>query len=303
MKKKVVFLLLLILITIVGISIHVFVMTKVKKRFGNLVVNTVPDGTVFVNSNAEGRTPLTIELAPGKYKVKIIPNSLDPERVEKAAMPWEGEVEIIDGVDTFVRRQLEESENESSGEVVALVRSQNTLEKNKGEVQVKSVPSGAIISIDGQDLGVTPDNFVNITQGVHDISVHLTRFKRRSIQVQVLEGYATVVEFTLGIDPDFEKNYPFGAAFEASSSATLPSVPKITREPTPTKIPEKIEILDTPTGFLRVRLDPSLSGKEISQVKPGETYPYISEENGWVKIKLTDGNEGWVKSEYVKEVR
>ncbi len=303
MKKKIGFLLLLILITTIGISAHVFVISKVAKRSGNLVINATPDGTVFVNSNAEGRTPLTVELSPGKYNVKIIPNSLDPAKVEKTAVPWEGKVEIFEGFDTFVRRQLEESENESSGEVITLIKSQNNLEKGKGEVQVKSVPEGAIVSVDGQDLGVTPDSFSNISSGIHDVSVYATRFKRRSIQVQVIDGYATVAEFTLGIDPDFEKNYPFGAAFEASSSATLPSVPKTTREPTPTKIPEKVEILDTPTGFLRVRLDPSLAGKEISQVKPGETYPYISEENRWTKIKLTDGNEGWVSSDYVKEIK
>lgn len=302
MRKKLLFLLVLVVVATIGFFVHVYVFGGANKKNGNLVVYSSPDGTVFINSKAEGRTPLSVELAAGTYTVKIIPNSLNPARAE-SAVPWEGKVQVFEKTDTYVRRELKGTENESGGEIVTLQKSQNILEKDKGEIAVKTTPGEAIISIDGQDMGVSPDSFLNVSSGVHDLSVYSSRFKRRSLQVQVVAGHVTTAEFSLGVDPDFEKKYPFGTLVEASSSATLPNVPKTTRAPTPTSVPEKVEVLDTPTGFLRVRLDPSLSGKEISQVKPGETYAYMSEENGWTKIKLTDGNEGWVSSDYVKEVR
>lgn len=302
MKKKLLFLLVLIVLSSIAFLIHVYVFGGLSKKNGNLVVYSSPDGTVFIDSKAEGRTPLSVELPEGVYTIKVIPNSLNPARAE-SAVPWEGKVQIFAHTDTYVRRELKGTENESGGEVVTLQKSQNILEKGKGEISVKTTPGEAIISIDGTDMGVSPDSFLNVSAGVHDLSAYSSRFKRRSIQVQVVDGYVTSADFTLGVDPDFEKKYPFGTLVEASSSATLPKVPKTTRAPTPTSVPEKVEILDTPTGFLRVRLDPSLNGKEISQVKPGETYPYISEESGWTKIKLTDGNEGWVSSDYVKEAK
>ncbi|MFO0703268.1 MAG: SH3 domain-containing protein [Patescibacteria group bacterium] len=302
MKRKVLFLLGLVVVTALFLAIHLFVFGGLAQKNGHLIVFSSPDGTVFVNSKAEGRTPITIDLAPGEYNIKIIPNALDASKAQ-VAVPWEGKVKIYAKYETYVRRELKTSENESGGEIITLVKSQNSLENGKGELQVNAVPDGAIIALDGQDLGVTPDTFINVSSGVHDLSISSTKFKRRSVQIQVVPGYATVAEFVLGVDPDYEKKYPFGALVEASSSASLPKVPKTTREPTPTSVPEKVEILDTPTGFLRVRIDPSLNGKEISQVKPGETYSYISSENGWVKIKLTDGNEGWVSDDYVKEVK
>lgn len=300
MKRKILYFLILIVLTGVGLAFHLYIFGAANKKSGNILIYASPDSTVFVNNIAEGRTPISIELAPGKYKIKLIPNALNPAKEEKA-IPWEGTVEVYSKYTTFVRRDLENTENESAGETVIMMKSNAELKRDKGEVRVRSIPEGAIISLDGADVGVSPDAFIDVAPGVHDISVYATRYKRRSVQVNVLSGLATLVDFELGVDPDYEKKYPFGVLFEASSSATLPNVPKTTREPTPTASPENVEVLDTPTGFLRVRQEPSLSGKEVAQVKPGEIYPFISSENGWTKIKLTDGNVGWVSSEYVKE--
>jgi uncharacterized protein YgiM (DUF1202 family) len=60
----------------------------------------------------------------------------------------------------------------------------------------------------------------------------------------------------------------------------------------------KVIILSTPTGFLRVRQDSSITSTEISQINPGETYSLLEEKTGWYKIKLTDGKEGWISSQY-----
>jgi hypothetical protein len=142
-----------------------------------------------------------------------------------------------------------------------------------------------------------------IKVGLHEISVSIPRFRRRTIQAQVVNGgYTTVAHFQLGLDTEYDKKFAFSRAFEASASGSLPNISKAVSSPTPIPQIEKVEIEETSTGFLRVRNDGSLSGKEISQVKPGETYTYLDEKDGWIKIKLTDGNEGWVSGEYVKKI-
>ncbi|MCX6704567.1 MAG: SH3 domain-containing protein, partial [Candidatus Woesebacteria bacterium] len=72
-----------------------------------------------------------------------------------------------------------------------------------------------------------------------------------------------------------------------------------------------IEILSTPTGFLRVRSGPGATGSEIAQVKPGDRYLFLDEDvaTGWVKIQyeapaagLPNGIEGWVSGQYIKKI-
>ncbi len=64
----------------------------------------------------------------------------------------------------------------------------------------------------------------------------------------------------------------------------------------------QLQILDTPTGFLRVRANPSTSASEITQVKPGEKYSLLEEKASWYKIKVKEGTEGWVSGQYAKKL-
>jgi hypothetical protein len=57
-----------------------------------------------------------------------------------------------------------------------------------------------------------------------------------------------------------------------------------------------LTITNTPTGWLRVRQNPS--GKEIGRVLPGETYRLLSEENGWYEIEVSEGAAGWISGQY-----
>jgi|SRR3989338_3490727 len=49
---------------------------------------------------------------------------------------------------------------------------------------------------------------------------------------------------------------------------------------------------------LNVRSLPSLSGKILTRVAKDAVYPIISEEVKWIKIKLSDGTDGWVYAAY-----
>ena len=82
----------------------------------------------------------------------------------------------------------------------------------------------------------------------------------------------------------------------ALSEADLTTVaaPVITQTP-------QVIVKETPTGFLRVRDKASLSGKEIAQVKPGDSLILLEELTGWDRVRLSDGTEGFVSSTYVEK--
>ena len=65
---------------------------------------------------------------------------------------------------------------------------------------------------------------------------------------------------------------------------------------TNTNVIQKVTVMETSTGWLRVRATPN--GKEIAKVNSGETYNLISEVNGWYEIELTDGTKGFISGEF-----
>ncbi len=90
---------------------------------------------------------------------------------------------------------------------------------------------------------------------------------------------------------------PEEASTQEQSEAT--TTPVITE---PSVKLREVEILETPTGFLNVRSGPGTNFEKIGQVKPGESFEFVSEnpERTWLEIKLPDGTIGWVTGQYAK---
>lgn len=65
----------------------------------------------------------------------------------------------------------------------------------------------------------------------------------------------------------------------------------------------KVKVLNTGTGWLRVRSEPSLDGTEIGRLNVGEEVPLLEEKGSWVKVSLPDGKEGWVAASYVSKIK
>ncbi|SHG99424.1 C40 family peptidase [Tepidibacter thalassicus] len=61
---------------------------------------------------------------------------------------------------------------------------------------------------------------------------------------------------------------------------------------------KKIEIK---ANVLNVRSENNTSSDIISKLSKGDQVPIIETKDGWYKIKLDNGNEGWVSGEYVQE--
>jgi hypothetical protein len=85
------------------------------------------------------------------------------------------------------------------------------------------------------------------------------------------------------------------------ATATQPSI--ATSTPAPAAVVKQVKISTTPTGYLNVRATPATSGKLVTQVHPGEIYPYTAVQNNWYNITLIDGRTGWVTGQYVSVVQ
>jgi len=59
-------------------------------------------------------------------------------------------------------------------------------------------------------------------------------------------------------------------------------------------------IKETGLGWLRVRDDSSLNGKEVTRVNVGETFPILEEKGDWAKIEVSETVQGWVSKAYIE---
>ncbi len=89
-------------------------------------------------------------------------------------------------------------------------------------------------------------------------------------------------------EPDKEEAV-MGATSESSSSAELEEDAQMSSE-------ISVTILETGTGFLRVRSEPD--GKEIGRVTPGTQHEVLSQKAAWWEISLEDGTSGWITKKF-----
>jgi hypothetical protein len=60
------------------------------------------------------------------------------------------------------------------------------------------------------------------------------------------------------------------------------------------------KIKTTPTGWLRARSEPSLTGTEVGRLTVGDIVSVLEEQPGWLKVKSSAGVEGWASSDYLQ---
>lgn len=234
----------------------------IKPQSGISVLSQPSEAVVFINDKEVGKTPYEDKnLNTGDYTVKI----------DKEGASWQGKVVLASGAITVINRDLSTDPTSSAGEIL-------TLNKGKG-LTVISNPTGAGIEVDGKAYGKTPIT-VETMPGDHTILVNNTNYLKRSIRANLPE------DFNLAVSVDL-----------ALSEADLTAI----STPATAQQPAQVIVKDTPTGFLRVRDKPNLSGKEIGRVKPGDTLVLLEEIGDWDRVRLTDGREGYISSAYVEK--
>lgn len=239
----------------------------VQSRSG-LQIDSSIKSKVVIGDKELGETPYSnSDLTEGEILVTLNPET----EGTMSAVPWKGYVKLNPGTLTVVNRDLADSTQASSGEVI-------TLEKGKG-VTVVSTPSQAELNVDGVDVGRTPITLSDLPSGDHQFILSRENFVKRSIRAKLVDGYNLVLTVDLAIsDADLTK---------------LPTVPISSNT--------QVVIKSTPTGFLRVRETASTNSKEVAQVKPGDVVTLLDEQPNWDRIRTSDGKEGYISSAYAEK--
>lgn len=270
MRKLILIILVFISILAIGIRLG----TKPISDFFNLTprsglrVESNKKAKILVNNKEVGNTPYQDEnLSEGDYLVAL---KLD-ESTSSANLSWQGFVKLNGGTLSVINRDIAPTLIASSGEVI-------TLEKGQG-VTIISTPNQAEVYIDNKLYGRTPITISQIATGEHQFIISKDNFLKRSIRATLVDNYNLTLNVDLAItEPDLTK---------------VPTVP--------IQSVQQVTIKSTPTGFLRVRATPSLNAAEVARVSPGDKLTLIEEVPSWMKVKLSDGKEGYISSTYAQK--
>lgn len=279
MKK--ILIILLSLLFLGGIALAIFYFFPKKKTLAALQVISTPKATIFLDGRHLGKTPfLDDKIAAGEYSLKLIPMA-----EATVSSSWQTKIKLTPGVLTYIERIFGLGDIDSAGEILTLEPLKN---KTEVEVAVLSTPDGATIKLDGQFQGVTPLILKDVTASDHEMILSLSGFKEQSFRFKSVLGFKLTASVQLAKVGEEKVEEPV-----ASPSAVL-----VPEGPTGARV----KILETPTGWLRVRLEPSLAATEAAKVKPQEIYPLLEEKSGWFKIRYSEGKEGWVSGQYSQKV-
>lgn len=264
MKKILIWLLILLSIVVLLIRYSSKigeVLLNVKQRGGISILSTPTDATVYLDDKQVGKTP---------FEDKNLDIKKYTVKIEKDSGVWQGIVRLIPQTMLIINRDLASEQASSSGEIL-------TLDKGRG-ITVVSNPSDTEVEIDGKSYGKTPLS-VNIQSGEHTILLSHPNYLKRSIKAVLPAGFNLTVTVDLAL---------------SEADLTAISAPVVTQTP-------EVLVKQTPTGFLRVRDQASLNGKEIAKVNVGEKLVLLEELAGWDRVRLPNGIEGFVSSSYVEK--
>lgn len=289
MKRKIGFLVsILVLIVLLVGGVKLF--SGGGSKEGVLKVASNPTASVFLDNKHVGRTPVETKVTSGDYTIRLV-----PETTTQALASWQGSIKITPDILTYVNANLAESEFTTSVETMWLEKITSKL----AEVAVRTNPDGAMASIDGETKGITPISIPNITAGDHALAIVSSGFLSRNIKIKTTAGYKlnAIVKLALsGESPEASPSPTPVVGTPTPSSKTTPTPTKTASTIDPTK--PFVTIKDTPTGFLRVRMEPSTSASEAARINPGEKYHIEDEKTGWYQIKYDAKNLGWISGQY-----
>lgn len=225
-------------------------------------ITSIPQAKVFLDDKEAGTTPYQNEtLKPKEYLVRLS----SPDGL------WQGKVSVKGGTLAVVNRELSSQTASSSGEVL-------TLTSGKGAVVVSN-PSQAALQVDGKNYGKTPLSISDLASGEHTFLLSHDNYLKRSIRAFIPANLVLNLVVDLAI---------------AEADLTVVAV-------NPQVNPNQVVVKDTPTGFLRIREQPSIASAEVGRISPGDKLILLEEVSGWDKVRLPDGRQGYVSSSYVKK--
>lgn len=263
-------LLILVFLSLVAMVFR-FGMDPIKQLLGlqdraGLSIESNPKAAVVLDGKDLGMTPVSVDqLIPGTGRVEL------KTTINNKEVSWQGNVPLNEGVVTVVNRELSENQATASGEVISLERGSGVL--------ILSNPTESTVAVDGKEVGKTPVE-VELPVGSHVFSLSRASYLTRSIKANSLAERKLVISVDLSLD-----------------QADLTKI-----ETQPLMISRQVEILPTPTGYLRVRKGPNASSVEIGRADTGEKLYLLEEVGGWYKVRTNQSLEGYISSSYAKKL-
>lgn len=277
--KKILFVLFCLLIAFLVFALIVYLLgTRAEK--GALQITSNPKAKVYLNDKLIGQTPLCqcdAKTMPkiGEYTIRLVPLDGNFE-------PFQRKITITPKVLTVVDRTFAQTAL-AQASIISLVP---IGDKKDAQISVISFPINAQVFLDSNPSGLTPFLLKNVTESDHEIKVTKEGYKDKTVRIRTVLGYKLEAIIYLGIDPQV---------------ATASAVPISTQSAKTVSASPTVLILQTPTGFLRVRKDASVNALEVGRVNPDEVYNLVDEISGWYQIELKDKTKGWISSQYAKK--
>lgn len=293
MKRKFGFLLIFVVVTLIIFGAVKLLGSRAPKE-GELRVDATPAVSVFLDNKHIGRTPLKEKVTAGEYTIRLVAESTTGEFA-----PWQAKISVGPNLLTYVNAVLSESELSSAVDVLWLEKSV----AGKPELSIITNPDGASVVLDDVTKGITPLTVSDLAVGDHNLTVTSPGFLTRTMKVKLTAGYKLIASMKLALSAG-----GLPATTEATPAATTSTTPTPSLKPgssaTSSATPQKpyVVIKDTPTGFLRVRMEPSTAATEAGRVNPGEKYHLFNQQTGWYQISHDGTNKGWISAQYADKV-
>jgi hypothetical protein len=250
---------------------------------GALQVTALPQSKVYLDGKYIGQTPLCRcnskdMIRVGNYTIKLVPST-------GGFSEFQEKITISKSILTVVDRKFGFGAG-SEGSIITL---EKIKQGNTRELLVTSIPDKAEVLLDSASSGFTPLLLHNITDSDHELVLKKSGYVDKKVRIRTPSGYKLTTSVYLGIDQ------------EGIVISPTPTTPSASPSATPTPVGKRVTILQTPTGFLRVRAESTLNSAEVGRVIPGDSFAIVSEISGWYQITLKDGTLGWISSQYVKK--
>jgi len=244
---------------------------SLSSRKSAIEINSYPVAKVYIDGEEMGLTPYRNRtLNPGEIEVKLVTND----------QTWTKKIKLQNNISTVIDWEFGDSEETSGGYILYL---EKTGDKKNAGLMVNTNPNKCTVTIDNEVKGLSPIRIADIGEGDRHLTLSFPEHKSLDVYMKSLNEYQLVVDATLAEDK-----------VEVTQEITEEENPDLVSAPATVQI----KILDTETGWLRVRESSSSASKEIARVNPGETYSMLEESTDWYKIDLGDDLSGWISSSY-----
>ncbi len=267
-----------------------------------------PQGTVFIDNQNVGKTLVYQDNSKaGSHTVKIVP-------LDTTYQPWEGKVELTPGTLTVIERQLAITADQASGYILSFAKIKS---KDQSEINVVSLPNTVSVLVDGAPAGFSPLSLDSVSPGAHTFTFTAPGYQEKTVKANVQSGYKLLITVQLAsqqVETPTPTATPSSTLITPTPSISITPTSTATSAAVITPLPRQasgsattakpyVEILTTPTGWLKVRSDSNPNAIELAKVNPGDKFPYVSTTGSWYQIEYVVGQKGWVSTQYSKLVK